>query len=83
MSLHGAPLYAPAMPAPTADGLKDRIQGILLRIGLEAQKTPPFVGRRYRYRPDRRVMRALGSTLTTPEPWSAEAEPPPPAGRPG
>ena len=68
------------MRAPKTDQLKGSIQGVLRRVGLEAQKAPPFVGRRYRYRPDRRVLHALGPTLTAPEPWSAAAEPDYPEG---
>jgi hypothetical protein len=52
----------------------------LHRIGLEPQRTPPFVGRRYRFRRDRRAARAIGPALMSREPWVAEPDPQYPAG---
>lgn len=63
------------MSATDAGGLQERIQGMLLRVGLEAQRTPPYVGRRRRFRPDRHVEEALGPKLTAIEPWEAADEP--------
>lgn len=60
--------------------MKGRIQTVLHGVGLEAQKAPPFVGRRYRYRRDRDVAKALGGTLMAPEAWPAVPDPPYPEG---
>lgn len=62
------------------DDLKARIQQALQVVGLEAQKAPPFVTRRYRYRPDRGIARTLGPELMSTEAWQAEADPPYPEG---
>lgn len=50
------------------------------RIGLEPQRTAPFVSRRYRYRRDRRVARAIGPALMAREAWLAEPDPKYPSG---
>jgi hypothetical protein len=62
------------------EALKGRIQSVLHRVGLEAQKTPPFVGRRYRYRANDGVAKALGPKLMVPETWRATPEPDYPTG---
>jgi hypothetical protein len=62
------------------EAIKGRVQRVLHRVGLEAQKAPPFVGRRYRYRRDRHVAKALGSELMAPETWPAVPDPPYPEG---
>lgn len=57
------------------EAIKGRVDSLLLHIGLEPQKAPPFVGRRYRYRPSRRVARALGPELMATETWHADPDP--------
>jgi hypothetical protein len=62
------------------EALKGHVQTVLHRVGLEAQKAPPYVGRRYRYRRDRDVAKALGPSLMAPEAWPAVPDPPYPDG---
>jgi hypothetical protein len=57
------------------DRLRGRLDELFIHVGLEPQKAPPFLGRRYRYRPPRRVARAMGPDLTAIETWRADPDP--------
>lgn len=48
------------------------LDGYFHRIGLEPQRAFPFIGRRFRYRADRRVAAAIGPELMRLETWPSD-----------